>query len=522
MFGVYHSLLVRQLSKARDNDGSFQAVKLLSDISESYTDFDRVRQRMDRANRLMAEELEEMVSSLAQAAQDRAERIEELESAQTALAASEARARHLAYHDQLTGLPNRTLMGERLAQVQSVIRQTGKTYTVLMVDLDRFKQVNDTFGHQTGDQLLRKVASLFKKCCAKSDTIARLGGDEFAILRNGSNPGRVAKFAYNLIEEFSKPIQLDVGRVHIGCSIGIALIDNPKVDPLEALRRADLALYAAKTAGRGTFSFFEQSMDAAVRFQNELKEDLRVALHNGDIRLAYQPQVDEHGTLVGVEALARWTHPKRGDISPDLFIPIAEETGIIMQLGRYVLERAFRDAKSWEGLKVAVNVSAAQIRTKGFVAQVRSAIRETGIDPHNFELEITEGVLLGENQEILSTLNHLRKLGFSLALDDFGTGYSSLSYLRRFPVDKIKIDKSFVKGIAPGEEAEPIVEALISLANSLDLGVIAEGVETEEQHDVLREIGCKQVQGFLFGSPMAPKDIEKLIAQAGEAIGKTA
>jgi diguanylate cyclase (GGDEF)-like protein len=505
-----HKTFARQLREHTRPDGSIDLASLFIAVEATYQDNDQNLKRIDRANRLMAEELEDALAVRDAAAVERAARLEAMEAAQTAIAASEARSRHLAYHDTLTGLPNRALLQEKLAQAMQQMRRSGATFAVHCIDLDNFKSINDTFGHQAGDELVRAVSALLSETCGRDDTIARLGGDEFAIIQANASEQDAEDLAARLVEAISRPIDLELVRVHIGCSIGILVVNDGSVEPLETLRQADLALYQAKAEGRSRFVVFRDEMDKVVRTRRELQEDLRIAIAKGDIELVYQPQVNDGGKILGGEALARWVHPTRGPIPPSVFVPIAEEGGLIVDLGLFVLRRAFEDAARWPDLQVAVNASAAQLRMKTFIPQIRALLRETGAQPKQFELEITEGVLMGDDLATHDTLEKLRALGFSLALDDFGTGYSSLSYLRRFPIDKIKIDRSFIVNLGMDAEAESIVLAIVKLAHSLNMKVVAEGVETETQRDSVSAAGCNFIQGFLFGKPMVPNEIDKL------------
>jgi diguanylate cyclase (GGDEF)-like protein len=431
------------------------------------------------------------------------------------LKASEARATHLAYHDALTGLPNRLMFNARLALAMEELRRRGAHFAVHCIDLDRFKEVNDTFGHQVGDELIRLAARRIGDSCRSVDTVARLGGDEFAIVQSGTESMGASQLAERLIQSLSAPMDLSVGRVHIGASVGIVLVTEA-TDPQDCLRQADLALYRVKESGRGAYSFFEEEMDATVRFRRGLQADLHQALQEETLELHYQPQVDGAGRIVGLEALLRWAHPTRGAVSPSVFIPIAEECGLIDRLGFFTLRRAFEDSRRWPHLRVAINISAVQLRIRGFTEHLAELIVETGVDPYRFELEITEGVLLGDDPQTHETLKQIRDLGFSLALDDFGTGYSSLSYLQRYPVSKIKIDRSFVANLGVDREGEAVVAAIVRLARALRLSVIAEGVETNEQRLRLARAGCSEVQGFLFGRPAAPEAIEAILAEQCE------
>lgn len=429
------------------------------------------------------------------------------------LIASEARASHMAYHDPLTGLANRALLADRLAHAVEDQRRSGPGFAVHCIDLDRFKDINDTFGHATGDEFIRDVAQRLVTICGQGDTLARLGGDEFAVIQIGATAETAAALAARIVAKLAEPIELPIGRVFGGCSIGVMLAQDGVSDPNECLRQADLALYRAKDGGRGRFCVFEEEMDAAVRLRRGLQSDLHGALENNEIELLYQPQVNRAGHVFGVEALARWTHPTRGPISPAVFVPLAEECGLIEAFGLFTLRRAFEDSARWPDLQVAINVSAAQLRMASFVPRLADLIMETGIDPTRFELEITEGLLLGDDPQTHAALTRLRAIGFNIALDDFGTGYSSLSYLQRYPINKIKIDRSFITNLGVDTEAEAVVTAIVKLARALGLSVIAEGVETEEQRCRLNFVGCTDVQGFLFGKAVPARDITMMTAK---------
>jgi len=433
------------------------------------------------------------------------------------LVASEARAKHMALHDALTGLPNRVLFEERLSQaIDSLSRRRGAA-AVLAIDLDRFKAVNDTHGHAAGDELIQAVAKRLSSLCRVGETVARLGGDEFAVVAVDLDPNGAAALAERLVAALAAPVELSCGTVFVGGSIGLALIDQAEahIGAVEAARRADVAMYRAKEEGRGRYCFFEAEMDAALKARRGLEADLRGALANGGVWVAYQPQVDAVGRVVGVEALARWTHPVRGAISPAAFVPLAEDCGLIDELGRLIMRRAFTDSRRWKDLRVAVNVSALQMKQADFPDQVALLLHETGAHAEKIELEITEGALLGDDETTHRAIGRLREMGFSLALDDFGTGYSSLSYLRRYPIDKIKIDRSFITPLGEDKEAGAVVAAIVRLAKALRLSVIAEGVETDEQRQQLKDIGCAQAQGFLFSPPTPADAIDALVADGG-------
>lgn len=426
------------------------------------------------------------------------------------LITSEARAAHLAYHDSLTGLPNRVQFGDRLARALAHFRRSNKTVTILCLDLDRFKDINDTYGHAVGDELLKEAAQRMASLCRTEDTLARLSGDEFAIIKQGGSAAEAAVMAARLCREIGKPFILGSLHLHIGCSIGITTAKRKGSEPAELLREADIALYKAKDHGKGRFCFFEHELDVAIKGRRLLETELREALGTCQLSLAYQPQVSSDGTFVGLEALMRWDHPKRGNVSPAIFIPIAEQSDLILDLGRFAITKAFSDSRRWPEFRIAINISAQQIRDPAFLGWLSRTARQMRIDPARFDFEITEGILLGDDPDTQDRLAALSKIGFGLALDDFGTGYSSLSYLNRYPINKIKIDRSFIANLGAGNESDAVVDAIIKLAKALDLGVVAEGVETEEQARILKFAGCAELQGFLFSHPVSAGDIDGL------------
>lgn len=433
------------------------------------------------------------------------------------LIASEARAKHLALHDGLTGLPNRLLFEDRLRQAIDGLERRQRAMAVLAIDLDRFKSVNDTHGHAVGDELIREVGQRLAAVCRGGETVARLGGDEFGVVARDLDADGAAALAERLLAAMRAPLELSCGVLFVGGSVGVALIEpsDASVGAAEAARRADVALYRAKHEGRGRHSFFEPEMDAALKARRALEEDLRAALLNGEVRLDYQPQVDAADRVVGVEALARWTHPTRGDIPPDAFIPMAEDCGLSQEMGRFVLRRAFEDSLRWRGLRTGINVSALQIRRTGFVEEVVDLLKATGANPRQIELEIAENALLDEGEATREAIDRLRHLGFSLVLDDFGVGCSSLAYLRRYPIDRIKIDRGFVAPLGLDADAEALVAAILRLARTLGLSVMANGVETPVQREVLKAMGCAHVQGFLFSPPVPAETIAALVARGG-------
>jgi diguanylate cyclase (GGDEF)-like protein/PAS domain S-box-containing protein len=425
----------------------------------------------------------------------------------------EAKVSYLAHHDALTELPNRVQYHTQLSE--SLARQrSAEQIAVLCIDLDLFKIVNDSFGHPTGDKLLRVVADRLKHALKKDDMVARLGGDEFAITLNSIvSPEDAAQIADRLIDILKLPYNIDGLEIVIGASIGLALgpADGTTADDL--LRNADMALYRAKSEGRGTYHFFEKSMDAQVQKRRTMEADLRKALSDGELEVHYQPLVDvETGRVTSFESLLRWRHAE-GFIPPLDFIPIAEATGLIGFIGEWVLRTACSEAATWPpGIGVAVNLSPAQFRDKNLVTMVINALAGAGLDPGRLELEITESVLLAETDANLSTLRQLKALGIRISMDDFGTGYSSLSYLRSFPFDKIKIDRSFVKDIVHQPDSLAIIRAITTLGRSLGIRTTAEGVETPEQLACVRQEGCSEVQGYLFSAAKPANELAALIA----------
>ena len=423
------------------------------------------------------------------------------EAVATDLIASEARARHLAYHDTLTQLPNRTMMFERVRVALAAARRNGSTVAVHCLDLDRFKEVNDALGHLAGDDLIRWVAVRLSELCRETDTVARLGGDEFIIVQLDTTPAGAALLAQRVLDALKHPVTLDQGVVNISASIGITMIANSAIDPVEVVRQADLALYASKENGRNRMTFFEPEMDAAVRMRRGLEADLRQALQGDGLEMVYQPQIEVRGNVNGLEALIRWKHPELGMIAPAMFIPLAEETGLILELGEFVFRRVFEETRSWKK-RVAINVSALQLRSPTFMAMLTRLVAEFKIDATDYEIEITETALLGDDGVTHTNINLLKQAGFTLALDDFGTGYSSLSTLHRFAIDKIKIDRSFVRNLAASDETDALIDAIVQLGRALKLDIVAEGVETEQQRDRLAACGCNVFQGFLLSHPI--------------------
>ena len=425
---------------------------------------------------------------------------------------AEKQIAHMARHDALTDLPNRVLLRERLAHALTEL-PCERQLAVLYLDLDHFKGVNDTLGHQIGDQLLETVAGRLRACVGEGDTVARVGGDEFAIIRTGiTEPSEAAALALRLCEAVGKPCELNGHAAIVDTSIGIALAPGDGSDPTELLKNADMALYRAKADGRGTYRFFEPDMDARMKARRALELALRGALANGEFELHYQPLVNlDDRRITCCEALIRWRHPERGLVAPSEFIPIAEEIGLIVPLGEWVLRQACADAVHWPSdIKVAVNLSAIQVMNPSLVAVVVGALAGAGLPASRLEIEITESVLMQNSEATLATLHRLRDLGVKISMDDFGTGYSSLSYLRSFPFDKIKIDRSFISGLATGDDSVAIVLAISGLAKHLGIATTAEGVETKQQLQQVKALGCSEMQGFLFSPPRRNEEVTEL------------
>lgn len=425
---------------------------------------------------------------------------------------AQARITHMAHHDALTGLPNRVLFLKRLSQAIARSRR-GEPCAVLCLDLDHFKAVNDTLGHPVGDALLRAVTARLNAHVRETDTVARLGGDEFAIVQSSvDQPQDSTALAQRLTEVLSMPYELDGHQVVIGTSVGIAVVPGDGDDPHELLKNADLALYRAKADGRGRYRCFEPEMDARMQARRALELDLRRALLVGEFEVFYQPlMLLRTNTVSCFEALVRWRHPERGLVPPSEFIPLAEEIGLILPLGEWVLRQACRDAMTWpEEVKVAVNLSPVQFTSRTLVQDVADALADSGLAPGRLELEITETVMLEDTDATLAILHQLKGLGVRIAMDDFGTGYSSLSYLRRFPFDKVKIDRSFIEGLGLGGDCDTIVEAVTAMCNTLGMATVAEGVETQDQLQMLRGGQCSEVQGYLFSKPRPAAEIRQL------------
>jgi diguanylate cyclase (GGDEF)-like protein len=428
---------------------------------------------------------------------------------------SEKQIAFLAHHDALTGLGNRVQLREHIEKsLKYLVRD--KKLSVLCLDLDHFKDVNDTLGHSVGDALLCAVAGRLRELVRDVDLVSRTGGDEFAIVRSGAELPTTAPavLAARVVEVLSVPFDLGDHHVVIGASVGVAIAPDDGNDVDQLLKNADMALYRAKDDGRGRFHFFESEMDAKAQARRMLELDLRKAVAAGEFEVFYQPIVNlSENKISGFEALLRWNHPTRGRVQPDAFIPLAEETGLIVPIGEWVIRQACAEAKTWPSdLRVAVNVSPVQFRSKSLISSVMSALAASGLRPDRFELEITEAVLMHNDEVTLAVLHQLRSLGVRISMDDFGTGYSSLSYLRGFPFDKIKIDRSFVRDLIEKPDSIAIIRAVTGLGHSFGMTTTAEGVETQEQLDQMRAEGCTEAQGYFYGKPMPANEIAQLLS----------
>jgi diguanylate cyclase (GGDEF)-like protein/PAS domain S-box-containing protein len=433
---------------------------------------------------------------------------------------NEDKIERLAFYDALTGLPNRRLLMDRLQNALAISEREHLTGALLFIDLDNFKDLNDTQGHDMGDQLLKQVAIRLNECVREADTVARLGGDEFVVMlqKLNQNTSDAAAHAENVgrkvLTTLNQPYRLGGNEFHSTPSIGIALFQNNDLTIDELLKRADLAMYQAKAAGRNTARFFDPVMQAAASARATVESDLRLALLRGEFVLHYQPVMNGRGHILGVEALVRWMHPRRGLVAPGEFITVAEQTGLILPLGQWVLSAACAQLVAWsqhadtQGLTISVNVSARQFKQPDFSEQTLTLLRASGVNPSRLRLELTESLLLTDHEDVIVKMSELRSTGVGFSLDDFGTGYSSLSYLKRLPLDQLKIDQSFVRDVLTDPNDAAIVRTILNLAKSLDLGAVAEGVETEGQRDFLINNGCKAFQGYLFGRPQPVELLE--------------
>ena len=435
--------------------------------------------------------------------------------------ASEARIAYLAQHDALTGLPNRALLQDRLDQALAHATRQGKRIALMFLDLDRFKTINDSLGHLTGDKLLQGVAGRLRQCVRETDTVSRQGGDEFIIVLTGvDSPDEAGRVAAKILDQLDAAFDVDGQQLRTSFSIGIALFPEDGHDPETLMKNADTAMYHAKESGRNTYRFFDERMNVNTLERLQLENGLRQAIGRQELRLAYQAQVDlASGRIIGLEALLRWASEPLGNVPPSRFIPLAEECGLIIPIGDWVLREACRQARQWQDaglapVPVGVNLSALQFRRSDIVAGVAAALDESGLDGRWLELELTESLLMESGPDVILTLGRLKALGVRLSIDDFGTGYSSLAYLKRFPVDRLKIDQSFVRDLAQNPDDAVIIRTIIQLGHNLRLEVIAEGTETLEQMDFLRREGCTAAQGYLFSRPV-PADAIPALLQRG-------
>jgi diguanylate cyclase len=447
------------------------------------------------------------------------ETLEQVVNARTqGLETANKQLRHLATHDALTGLPNRVLMDDRISQCIVLAERQNQTFAVLLLDLDRFKLVNDSLGHRAGDELLKAVAQRLRNVVRDVDTVARLGGDEFVLIVTPSPEQDAARqVAGRIIDAMQEPVRVAGVEVHSSPSIGIAFYPNDASTIETLLAHADAAMYCAKQRGRNNFQCFMPGMDTDTQEKVRLEGDMRVALEQKQFELHYQPKINvATGVMHGAEALLRWWHPVRGAIAPAEFIPIAEECGLIGAIGAWVVREACRQARAWQlaglpPLRVAVNLSASQFRQGNIVAIIRGALDDAGLEARFLEVELTESVVMSDPEESIAILEKLSTMGVLVSVDDFGTGYSSMSYLRRFPIDKLKIDRGFISEVASRPDDASIVRAIVSLAHSLRLKVVAEGVETEEQLAFLRSLGCDQYQGYHFSPALPAAKFEALV-----------
>lgn len=506
-------------------------------ICSAHTDYDwtEVVQRLGHSDKLLvlrkpAEPIEVLQCATAlsrkwendRLVKDQMLRLEEVITARTrGLEAANSQLRHLATHDVLTGLPNRVLLEDRLQQAIAHADRDMRSFALLICDLDRFKLINDSLGHRAGDELLQEVARRLSTVVRTADTVARFGGDEFVLIGTSvSDAEDAAGLASRVMDVLQAPVRIAAIDIHTSPSIGIAMYPDDGTTGQALLAHADAAMYSAKQRGRGNFRHYEPGMHAGSEDRVQLESDLHTAVALNQFQLYYQPKVDtQTGEVRSAEALIRWMHPVRGMVSPADFIPLAEECGLIGVIGGWVVREACRQARAWQDdgvppLRVSVNLSASQFRDSGLVDSIRRALDDAGLEARYLEVELTESAVMSDPEQSIAILEHLSAMGVLVSVDDFGTGYSSMSYLRRFPIDKLKIDRVFIDEIVSRPEDASIVRAIVSLAHSLRLKVVAEGVETPEQLDFLKTAGCDEYQGYHFSRPVSAVDFERLIRSA--------
>lgn len=462
-------------------------------------------------------------------AEDLAATKDKLQAALQRAEESEERYRRLAEHDLLTGLANRSLFSDRLREGLEQSQRSGRKTGLLLLDLDRFKAVNDTLGHPIGDALLKGVSERLIDSTRKTDTVARLGGDEFAIISTNLEAAEdAATLAAKIIDMLGMPFDLDGNEVLTGTSIGIAVFDGEETDVDVLFCNADAALYRAKELGRGTYCYFDATLNERIQRAKMMERDLEAALNGDGLYLAYQPKLDAlTGAMTGVEALARWSHPEHGNIPPDMFIPVAESTGMIVNLADWIFREACRQAAAWaeaglDEIQIAINLSAVQFKRTNILERLLPIMEQTGVSPRQLELEITETTMIDNFDPVVEQLEALRETGMNIAIDDFGTGYTSLAHVKHLPVDKLKIDRSFVHNLPESPTDAAIVKTIIALSEALGLGVVAEGVETQEQLAFLRDLGCREIQGFYITKPLPPKEFQAWLRQHREKAGTAA
>jgi diguanylate cyclase (GGDEF)-like protein len=506
-------------------------------ICSAHTDYDwtEVVQRLGHSDKLLvlrkpAEPIEVLQCATAlcrkwendRLVKDNVLRLEEVITTRTrGLEAANQQLRHLATHDALTGLPNRVLLDDRLQQAIAHADRDRQPFALLVCDLDRFKLINESLGHRAGDELLQEVARRLGAVIHPADTVARFGGDEFVLIGTSiADAEDAAGLAARVMDALQAPVRIAAIDIHVSPSIGIAMYPEDGASVQALLAHADAAMYSAKQHGRGTFRRYAPGMNAGTEGRVQLESDLHSALTLNQFALYYQPKVDTRtGEVRSAEALIRWIHPTRGVVSPAEFIPLAEECGLIGAIGGWVIREACRQARAWQldgvpSLRVSVNISASQFRDSGLVESIRRALDDAGLEPRYLEVELTESAVMSDPEQSIAILEHLSAMGVLVSVDDFGTGYSSMSYLRRFPIDKLKIDRVFIEEIVSRPEDASIVRAIVSLAHSLRLKVVAEGVETPAQLDFLKLAGCDEYQGYHFSRPLPAADFERLIRES--------